>query len=85
MLVPITPAARAEKRGVTRIQRDFHGGALAFAAATIRALAIGRLVIGALALKRGHVRSLAVADLLVGRLHIRELAIDREIAGRPRA
>ena len=25
-LVPITPAARAGKRGATRIQRDFHGG-----------------------------------------------------------
>ena len=56
-------------------------GAVAFGAMAIGALGIGRAAVGALSLKRGRVRSLAVEDLDVGRLHVRELVIDRELAG----
>jgi hypothetical protein len=56
-------------------------GALALGAIAIGALGIGRAAVGALSVTRSRVRSLAVEDLDVGRLHVRELVIDRELAG----
>ena len=50
--------------------------------AQLASVAIGRLVVGAFALKRGHIRSLTVDELHVGRLDVRELLVDRGSRGR---